>query len=62
MMSVTPASHGFRGPVRSEIAPIRGANSATQMPTIVLAKLHASCPLTGSPMTTLAKYGGKTKT
>ena len=55
MMSATAASHGFLGPVRSETAPISGARSATQMPTIVFARLQASCPRTASPITTLAK-------
>ena len=55
MMSATAASHGFLGPVRSETAPISGAKIATQMPTMVFARLQASCPRTASPMTTLAK-------
>ena len=56
------ASHGFRGPGPSETAPSNGASSATQTPTIVFAKLQASCPRTGSPITTFAKYGGNTNT
>ena len=62
MMTAMAASQGFLGPVRSEIAPMSGASSATQTPTIVLAKLQASWPRTGSPITTLAKYGGNTNT
>ena len=62
MTNAMVASHGFLGPVRSEIAPMRGASSATHTPTIVLARLHASWPRTGSPMTTFAKYGGNTNT
>jgi hypothetical protein len=62
MVNAIAASHGLRGPVRSETAPMSGASRATQTPTMVLAKLHASWPRTGSPITTLAKYGGKTKT
>ena len=42
MMSAIAASQGFLGPVRSETAPISGARSATQMPTIVFARLQAS--------------------
>ncbi len=42
MTTAMVASQGLRGPVRSEIAPMSGANSATKTPTIVLARLQSS--------------------
>ena len=60
MISAIATIQGLRRPMRSEIAPVSGASTATQTPTIVFARLQSSWPCTGSPMTVFVKYVAKT--